>query len=871
MPLKKPLSKKIKGGENIDNILIHENINVSDYTICINNLENKDPTITHNVDTDITNLYYKILKILDRGAANNDENVSKIKNLLQKLFEIEPYNFFNDIADIVKSYNPNNKISNNFSTTKYSTDTLFGKYKLSVVEDKRTFITIDPTIIQLMVFDDISDSNDSVYSLKLIMRETNILTLRYTTKIFSNTQDNKANSQISVFNNLGKFIVFNEELNKPFFKDFNFKLNDFLDTYIKFYKFYAKCYTTPDSKEFKDYQLKYISILGKARFKNTDIINRTAVLSDYIMANLLFVSPAYAFISGGYKGFKENAYGITRSGYEIAKKYNRPILTIMCKEGMHDAHEYSDATLIYGEHWGEDTIALSQFTDGAIIIAPFGGWTYVECLALLQQKKIVGIYNDLYNILNYEEKKENENLKKEALSLYGGIITDDDLTNNTIKRIIDNDIEQLTKLNQNKNDNINFFNFATSEQKSIIDYYINYYLILFKICNLSQKPEFITCLEYGIKILVHLKILFTAGKICLIDNGIHSDEFKSLLDAFNNIKTNINNYVNDKLENINRIYKSYINITETYQDYIPKNCDGIWIKPAFDLIEDCIEVNADGKKNADLMLQHFEIYKEAGILKEEAMKAKKAAEEAQKKVTEAISIEQTIKVKNTELRDAKLKADEAKLKADEAKLKADEAKLTISGGKKKCAKRTGGNCREKVETILNKLNYYKINSEVLMHHNIFTKLNNNIIFVFSDVMYLNDYLNTNLNKINVEKKINDIYYKYLHNRHSNSKSKSSFKLLTDNSTKSTNESIDELMDEFEKIISSKSSNPRDTPSFNSVNLNRNIDGMLDINKGIIHSHLIREKYSFIINEICNTAIFTDKPKTTKTLRPPTGE
>jgi hypothetical protein len=95
------------------------------------------------------------------------------------------------------------------------------------------------------------------------------------------------------------------------------------------------------------------------------------------MSNLLFASPAYGFISGGYKGFKDNAYGITRSGYEIAKKYNRPILTIMCKEGMHDAHEYSDATLIYGEHWGEDTIALSQLTDGAIIIAPFGCLTYV--------------------------------------------------------------------------------------------------------------------------------------------------------------------------------------------------------------------------------------------------------------------------------------------------------------------------------------------------------------------------------------------------------------------------------------------------------------------------------------------------------------
>ena len=79
--------------------------------------------------------------------------------------------------------------------------------------------------------------------------------------------------------------------------------------------------------------------------------------------NIIFISPTYAFISGGYKGFKEFKYSITRSVYEIAKKYNRQVLTIMCKEGTYDVHEY-------GEHRGVVSIALSQLTDNVIIIAP---------------------------------------------------------------------------------------------------------------------------------------------------------------------------------------------------------------------------------------------------------------------------------------------------------------------------------------------------------------------------------------------------------------------------------------------------------------------------------------------------------------------
>jgi hypothetical protein len=291
-----------------------------------------------------------------------------------------------------------------------------------------------------MIFDEDAENltdNDIVYSLKLIYRKKNILTVRYTTQLFP------SNSKITDFKNLKNFNSFNTELgNSEISTNYNnSQLLIFLKKYIKFYNFYRKCYTFEQScppselitnNKLLEYQLKYISILGKARFGDPIIQVRTAVITDYIMSNLLFASPSYAFISGGYKGFKDNKYGVTRSGYEISKRYNRPILTIMCAEVLHDSHVYSDAILIYGEHWGEDSIALSQLTDGAIIIAPFGGWTYIECLTLLANKKIVGIYNDFFNILNYD----------------------------------------------GKNDNSNFFKFTNTEQKNIINYNINYYLII---------------------------------------------------------------------------------------------------------------------------------------------------------------------------------------------------------------------------------------------------------------------------------------------------------------------------------------------------------------------------------------------------------
>lgn len=692
---------------------------------------NIDNILIQSNNVDLKDLYYEITTIISENIRNNS-NTKKIIKFLETLSNPKK-DIFNDIANIVITYDESNKI--NFQSKIRNNKDLFTIYELWTKEDSRKFITIDPTIIQIMIFDDEDTTNDIVYSLKLIIREQGKLTIRYTTQLFP------LNSKIdNTFNDLSNFNKFNKSLGNDYIvKNYDNQLLHFLKMYIKFYNFYKKCYLIEEicdehkkskHKKLIDYQLKYISILGKARFAYDDIKKRTALVSDYVMSNLIFTSPTYAFISGGYKGFKSDRYGITRSGYEIAKKYNRPILTIMCKEGKHDSHEYSDAELIYGEHWGEDSIALSQLTDGAIIIAPFGGWTYIECLTLLANKKIVGIYNDLYNILNYEKEKELSESEIEKLKKKERLLS---------HNLKDDEIEELIKKRiTNKSENKKFFMFTSIEQNSIIDYYINYYLILLNIITnendqIEKSDDFYSSLVYGIKLLIHLKTFFNRQS----HDTQFDDYFILLINTINELKIIINKHVNYKLFDINNIYfKKFCK--DNYQNKIPEKCDGIWIKPIFNLIEKCIIINS-----------------------------------------------------------------------------------------------TGG-ARYKIEnqTILDNIKKYDINMEQLKKHPIFTNLNNNIIFVFSDVMYLNMYLNLNLNTSSFQEKI--------HTKINNlssiiiPKSKSSIEIL---SQKDTNRYID---------------------------LNRNIDGMFNTEQGkIINDNLIREKYSFIINDSCNNYTTILEEKVTK--------
>lgn len=757
--------KLLKKGGAIENILLQADLifNSDEDTVTIT----KKNGFINNTDSTVNSLYEAIMVNILPTA---NPNTFKIHDFIKTISEDNT--IFTDITEIINIYDneresvegrTNNNTNINFQSNHFLVDIvdpetgkivgkkytdIFGKYQIYNKEDERKFVTIDPSIIQIMIFDEDAKNlkdNDIVYSLKLIYRKTKTikkLTVRYTTQLFPN------NSKIDDFKNLTNFNKFNKELgNSEISTNYDSQLLIFLKKYIKFYNFYRKCYTfeqscPPPSKsttnKLLEYQLKYISILGKARFGDPIIQVRTAVITDYIMSNLLFASPSYAFISGGYKGFKDNKYGVTRSGYEISKRYNRPILTIMCAEGLHDSHAYSDAILIYGEHWGEDSIALSQLTDGAIIIAPFGGWTYIECLTLLANKKIVGIYNDFFNILNYD----------------------------------------------GKNDNSNFFKFTNTEQKNIINYNINYYLIILYLINTPSRfqiidlENFITCLTFGVKLLSYLKVLlFDIGNlhwdtvkkaedsytrvnneknpnedfITAAENTIKEkqSEFESdarvlhlikIIYNFNLLKSTIDDHIKTNLNNINEIYRTKIDNTHGhYQNKIPEKCDGIWIKPLFDLITRCITMPANNK---------------------------------------------------------------------------------FSGG---C------NIADKdVMGIINKIDI-NIDIELLNKYEFFKALNTNIIFVFSDVMYLNIYLNENLNtpyvQTNIQTKIND--------------------LLKITFGKNTLEQIIDNEKNYELI------------------LDRKIDGSLDEETKTITNDLkIRRDYTFKINTDCNnytTLINTIKP------------
>ena len=837
MPTKKQSSRKLlkKGGEGyIDNICIQETINCNNYMQILDEDNSQLDTEDKAKGGKDLNLYTKILKILNRGAGN-ERNINNITTLLKDLFEqphlydkvIQSYhkdedtylkgirkpnvtggtlpgkdnvisdviatNIFDDIEIIVKNFKIYNYIdgignidtNHHFQTEKFTDmqkgvkgwdpTTLWGKYNLGSLEKKQIFITIDPTIIQLLIFDNNKenykhDGQDIVYSLKLIIRPDGYLQLRYTTHLFPYMQDKKINSYIPIdFNDINNFGEFNKSLgNKTIKEEYDDNINKFLRQYIKFYEFYKKCYELDSiciagltkGTKLIDYQLKYISILGKARFGNEELKKRTAVLTDYVMGNLIFANPTYGFISGGYKGFKSDKYGITRSGYEIAKKYNRPVLTIMCQEGTHDAHEFSDATLIYGEHWGEDTIALSQLTDGAIVIAPFGGWTYVECLALLAKRKIVGIYNDFFNILNYQEKPTELEIKSEV---------------SEEKAITPNfDDKEIEKILNNKYDdkeaNINFFNFLRTEQNSIIDYYINYYIILlyiickdnhnyeedtgYMLSNDAIYAELCRCLNFGIKILTYLKTLIKIPNIHT--NHISKKSFISVINACNELKRIINSHVNAKLVDINIKYTTCIskNLDKTYQNKIPKNCDGIWTKPLFDLTELCPEITRE---------------------------------------------QLTIKLKG-------------------------------GNGHNKRLRKRGGGCTIDGDEINADINIHKINYEKLLNNEIFEKLNNNIIFVFSDPLYLNMYLTENLNKSTFQKEIQQKIKQ----------------LQAKTGTVFFNE---------QSYRTLKNLAPDGEVTANDVNkylrLNRNLDGMYTPDGELIRNNILRERYSFFIDDTCN--------------------
>lgn len=200
------------------------------------------------------------------------KNTKKILEFLTELNKLktakegEEANIFNDIAMIVSKYEPLPEplsVSavpasavlvpeiHNFQSKIYDDKDIFGKYDLWKKENARQFITIDPTIIQIMIFDDdttipddttilddttipadITIPDDIVYSLKLIIRNKNLLTLRYTTQLFPSKSNilkelEATPPRTSQANTLTPFNAYNRSLDKYFESRYDDQINNF--------------------------------------------------------------------------------------------------------------------------------------------------------------------------------------------------------------------------------------------------------------------------------------------------------------------------------------------------------------------------------------------------------------------------------------------------------------------------------------------------------------------------------------------------------------------------------------------------------------------------------------------------------------------
>jgi len=245
---------------------------------------------------------------------------------------------------------------------------------------------------------------------------------------------------------------------------------------------------------------------------------------------------------------------------------------------------------------------------------------------------------------------------------------------------------------------------------------------------ITENEAFFIYLVLGIKLLTYLK------------HGLKNLDNNKLIEIILNfelIKDQINNYIDTHLNtDINNSYNHYCTNCDdykcdNYQREIPEKCDGIWIKPTFDLIEKCIKIDPSFTGGT----HHTHINK----------------------------------INNT-------------------------------------------NKNINIKTEIDKIS---INYEALKSHKLFKNLNTNIIFVFTNIMYLNIYINQNLESLSFQekliKKIGEI-------------SNATYALSSD-----------------------------DTKRY--IELDKNLDGYYDPSRRIIDIGKIKTaNYTFIINENCNNYV-----------------
>jgi hypothetical protein len=263
---------------------------------------------------------------------------------------------------------------------------MWNEYDCSTIErksNKSIYITLDPNHAQIMFI-----VEDGFLRIMEYLKNKTIY-LKLTNKLFGELDDPRTHPfKLSVIND--KNIV-NNSLYNDIKKIIEYGKKDVDNkeyNIIEVLKFMFTEYST-SAKPF-------IAILGKARFniKSKKVIKNAYDDTYEIFSNLLFRNCNLGFMTGGYNGYPRN-YGITRSGFELAKHFEKPSVVVMCNAGIHNSHENTDAKGLYGIHWGDDTPALSLLADASIFIAPFGAWTFIELASFaLREKPAIIFYNN---------------------------------------------------------------------------------------------------------------------------------------------------------------------------------------------------------------------------------------------------------------------------------------------------------------------------------------------------------------------------------------------------------------------------------------------------------------------------------------------
>lgn len=437
--------KKKKTKKLINNDL---NENIKEYEIYNNKFNNKlENTIIDIIKEFVSEAYLvsetdskKINQFLQQMKTTNLNNLSEIED--EKKLKVNGNFQWKLILKLIYELFTKNKASKNRNIYECLVDgdagNQFSAYKCYHIEnssDKCMFVTLDPYYLQILgkskshKFIRISICNPDRYGDRLINNSSKKLVLKINKGIEDNTfnkdnsinilnlmsEDSKIPSKLKnhkmadVFRVLFNYIVtrqtkFVAMLGKARFNtSLDFTIDELLANILSLDKLLHK----QNTSNFKGRKITYNNKTNNKLSYNL-FTSRVALNNESVASSLLFRDSNLGFVTGGYNGYShfgewndENnnpnegllqSYGITRSGYEIAKKYDKPVIGVMCKGGMHAYNQNPDANGIYGDHWGDDTPGLSFVSDAAIIQAPYGAWTQIELAYFSARKKPVCIY-----------------------------------------------------------------------------------------------------------------------------------------------------------------------------------------------------------------------------------------------------------------------------------------------------------------------------------------------------------------------------------------------------------------------------------------------------------------------------------------------